>query len=44
VQEHGGHVGVESRRGRGTTVTVELLAAAASAMAIASGVHLVELP
>ncbi|HEY8022766.1 MAG TPA: ATP-binding protein, partial [Thermoanaerobaculia bacterium] len=44
VQEHGGHLGVESRPGRGTTVTVELPAAAASAMAIASGVHLVELP
>jgi two-component system, NtrC family, sensor histidine kinase PilS len=30
VQEHGGHLGVESRPGRGTTITVELPAAAAA--------------
>jgi signal transduction histidine kinase len=33
VQEHGGHLGVESRPGRGTTITVELPAATAVAAA-----------
>jgi two-component system, NtrC family, sensor histidine kinase PilS len=39
VQEHGGHLGVESRPGRGTTITVELPAAAtvATAMAASAG-------
>jgi two-component system sensor histidine kinase PilS (NtrC family) len=37
VQEHGGHLGVESRPGQGTTITVELPAATAVASAVAAG-------
>jgi two-component system sensor histidine kinase PilS (NtrC family) len=42
VQEHGGHLGVESRPGLGTTITVELPAATAVATAVAASA--VELP
>ncbi len=46
VQEHGGHLGVESRPGRGTTITVELPATTAFAVAAAAAaaVHPIELP
>jgi signal transduction histidine kinase len=36
VQEHGGHLGVDSRPGAGTTITVELPTAEAWAAAIPS--------
>jgi len=41
VQEHGGHLGVESRPGHGTTITVELPAATAAA---AIAMHPLEIP
>ncbi len=48
VQEHGGHLGVESRPGEGTTITVELPVATVVAHAVAatpSGIHsIVEFP
>jgi two-component system sensor histidine kinase PilS (NtrC family) len=45
VQEHGGHLGVESRPGRGTTITVELPASTAVAtVVVAAGVPPSELP